>query len=655
MLAQAFACSPQSDAPLPATTPLQSLATSTPAAPSKDTPADARAEYVRSHYTKFEYRIPMRDGVKLFTAVYVPNDASLARRYPILLRRTPYDCAPYGTNRYTAHLAPSAAMEHEGFIFAMQDVRGTHMSEGTFVDVRPESAGAHRGTHSGVDESTDGYDTIDWLVGHVRETNGKVGQWGGSYDGFYASTSAIDSHPALKAVSPQAPIADWFVGDDMHRNGAFNLQEAFTFFYVVGRRRPAPTDVEWDWKLKFGTPDAYEFYRDMGPLAGADAQFLKGDVPFWSDLAAHPNYDEFWKARNVLPQLRNIGAAVLVVGGWYDTEDLYGTLGTYHAIELQNPGVHNTLLMGPWQHGGWLRGAGDKLGDAEFGWPTTDGFMELELAFFKHYLKGGPDPLLPEAMVFETGANRWRQFSSWPPPGTHTERLYFRDHGVLSNEGPAEGADASTFDEYVSDPDKPVPYTESMGQWWSAAYMAEDQRFAARRPDVLVYSTPPLDHDLTLSGPIEADLFVSTTGTDADFVVKVIDENPGRMPGWKDADDESGKKDRGGQQTLVRGEPFRGRFREGLDTPKPFAPGQIATIHFTLNDVFHTFVRGHRLMVQIQSSMFPFIDRNPQTFVANIFDAKASDFVKATHRLYRATATASSIQMHVLPPPPGGE
>jgi uncharacterized protein len=646
-------CADEAPPSAPAIPVSQTPATAAPTVVRADQANDkaaARAQYIRSHYGKTELRVPMRDGVRLFTAVYTPKDASDAKKYPIMLSRTAFQACPYGAERYDKTIGASEAIEREGFIFAWQDVRGQHMSEGEFVHMRPEGSRRVAGT----DESTDAFDTIAWLLDHVPNNNGRVGQWGISYDGYYAATGAIDSHPALKAVSPQAPIADWFVGDDLHRNGAFNLQAAFAALDNLGRPRPAPTDADFEWKTyKFGTPDLYRFFLELGPVSEVDAKHFKGEVPYWKEVVAHPNYDDYWKARNVLPELRNVKAAVLVVGGWYDAEDLYGTLSTYRAIERQNVGISNTLIMGPWQHGGWNHTPGDKLGDVEFGGPTSEKYGELELAFFKHYLKAGPDPRLPEAMVFDSGANQWRQFTSWPPPDARTERLYFRERGALATEAPTAASGAAAFDEYLSDPARPVPYTQELrADSASASYMAEDQRFASRRPDVLVYQTPPLDRDLTVTGPLDAELFVSTTGTDADFVVKLIDVNPARMPGWTDEDDEAFargvKKDRGGQQTLVRGEPFRGRFRDSLEVPKPFVPGEVTTIRFRLNDVFHTFQQGHRVMVQVQSSWFPLIDRNPQTFVPNIFEAKATDFVKATQRVYRSQASASSVQILVL-------
>ncbi len=617
-----------------------------PAQPPKPPdPAAERADYIRSHYTKFEYRIPMRDGVHLFTSVYVPNDATTAKRYPILLLRTPYTVAPYGEDRYKNALGPNAAYEKEGFIFAFQDVRGQHMSEGEFVNMRPQLASKHG--PKDIDESTDTYDTIDWMVKNVPGNNDRVGLWGISYPGFYTSVGAIDSHPALKAVSPQAPISDWF-WDDMHRHGAFNLVLAFNFFSGFGKARPQPTPSE-EWEpFDHGTPDGYQFFLDMGPLSNADSRYFKGGIAFWKDIIAHPNYDDFWKARSLLPHLRNIKAAVLTVGGWYDTEDFYGPLHTYSAIEKQNPGISNMLMIGPWSHGGWQRTDGSSLGDEDFGFATSNTYLEFSLAFFKYHLKGGDKPDLPEALVFETGANRWRRFDSWPPKGVREARLYFQPKESLAFTAPA-GSGPSLFDEFVSDPARPVPYTAEITPNWTKKYMTEDQRFASRRPDVLVYTTEPLEKDLTLAGPLEANLWVSTTGTDADWVVKLVDVNPGKLPGWSKTDAEAGKPNRGGQQTLVRGEPFRGRFRDSYSEPKPFTPGQPTLVHFVINDVFHTFQRGHRVMIQVQSSWFPFIDRNPQTFVPNIFEAQDSDFVRATHRVYRSPPNASFVKVNVLP------
>lgn len=606
---------------------------------------DERAAYIRAHYAKFEYTVPMRDGVALFTSVYVPNDAAEHKRYPILMVRTPYGAGPYGLDRYRRRLGPEASYEKEGFIFVFQDVRGTHMSEGTFVNMRPIH---EKATGKQFDEATDTYDTIEWLLQNVPGHNGRVGQWGISYPGFYAAAGAISGHPALKAVSPQAPIADWFRGDDMHRHGAFNLQLAFSFFSVFGKPRPQPVPDE-EWKpFEFKTPDAYEFYLRQGPVSNIGDKLLEGSIPFWKDITAHPNYDAFWQSRNILPHLKGIRAAMLVVGGWYDTEDLYGPLNIYRSIEEKNPKARNTLVMGPWRHGGWHRGDGDRLGDARFGFATSELFRPLELAFFLQHLKQGKEAHLPEALVFETGANRFRSFDAWPPRATRQARLYLREGGKLSFE---PGDESLAFDEYLSDPNRPVPYTQEISQRWSADYMAEDQRFASRRPDVLVYRSEVLKRDVTLAGPLEAELFVSTTGTDADFVVKLIDENPGELPGFSKNGKRSAGKDRGGQQTLVRGEPFRARFRDSYEEPKALVPSERTTLKFAINDVFHTFQRGHRIMIQVQSSWFPFIDRNPQTYVPNIFEAREEHFIKAFHRVYRGGQAPSALRVRVLDSP----
>ena len=620
------------------------LAPATPAVAAIDSSKDAQAAFVRSHYIKFEYQIPMRDGVKLFTSLYIPSDAGPSRKYPLLMQRTPYSVGPYGADRYKTSLA-NEAFEREGFVFVFQDVRGTHASEGEYVNMRPQKD--DKKEPKDIDESTDTYDTLEWLVKHIPENNGKAGLRGVSYPGFYASSGAIDSHPALAATAPQAPIADWFVGDDMHRNGAFNLQMSFGFFYGFDKVRPKPSFSEdWD-RFDFETPDAYQFFMDVGPLAEAETRHFKSERPFWKDIVTHPNYDEYWKARNLLPHLRNIKAATLVVGGWFDAEDLYGPLQTYAAIEKQNPDTKNSIVMGPWQHGGWHRGKGEKLGDAEFGFETSKTLQDLELAFFKHHLKGGPDPEIPEALVFETGANRFRRFDAWPPAKAKEKKLFLRTKGGLSFDPPGDGE--TDNDEFLSDPAKPVPYTQRMQERQAVEYMTEDQRFASRRPDVLVYEGAPLLQDTTLAGPLGVELWVSTTGTDADWIVKVIDENPGVMPGFSKEDDKKGVVNHGGEQLLIRGEPFRGRFRDGFETPKPFVPGEPAKIKFTLNDVFHTFKRGHRIIIQVQSTWFPYIDRCPQTFVPNMFEAKPSDYIKATHRVYRTKDMPSAITMRLLP------
>jgi putative CocE/NonD family hydrolase len=602
-------------------------------------PDSLRSSYIRSTYKKFEYQIPMRDGVKLFTAVYLPYDDS--KEYPILLVRTPYGVAPYGANVYKEKLGPHFAYEKEGFIFVFQDVRGKYMSEGNFVNMRPHLE--NKPSKTDIDESTDTYDTIEWLLKNIKNHNGRVGQWGVSYPGFYCSAGMINSHPALKAVSPQAPIADWF-WDDVHRHGAFNLNLTFNFFSSFGKKRAGPyteSPASFDHKI----PDAYQFFLDLGPLKNANLFYLNGEINFWNSIIQHPNYDEFWQARNILPHLKNIKAAVMIVGGWFDTEDLYGPLKTYQSVEAQNPGIYNMLVMGPWSHGGWYDSNGSQLGDADFGFKTATWFQEnIDLKFFKNFLKADESGKIdfPEAFIFETGANRWREFEKWPPKSVRRTSLFLHPSGKLDFNPPGEGE--AIFAEYPSDPYKPVPYTKEITNQWAKNYMTEDQRFASQRPDVLVFQTDKLTQDITIAGPLKAKLFVSITGTDADFIVKLIDVFPNEIPS---VEKNSKKWKQGAQQMLIRGEPFRGRFRESYQYPEPFIPQKIYHINYELQDVCHTFKRDHKIMIQVQSSWFPFIDRNPQKFVENIFDAQESDFIKAMHRIYFSKDYPSQIQVGI--------
>ena len=599
---------------------------------------DKLARYIRTNYTKFEYRIPVRDGVKLFTTVYSPNDRS--ETYPILLFRTPYSVRPYGADRYRERLGPYGEMAREGYIFVYQDVRGKYMSEGDFVNMRPHVP--RKKSKTDVDESTDTYDTIEWLLQNVENHNANVGLWGLSYPGFYTSAGMIDSHPALKAASPMAPIADWF-WDDMHHHGAFILPLAFNFFSTFGQPRPEPTTDRAE-RFEHKTPDGYQFFLDLGPLSNANERHFEGEIEFWNEVTEHPNYDEFWQSRNILPHLKNIKCAVMVVGGLFDTEDLYGPLKTYREVEKNNRGIFNVLVMGPWSHGGWLRGKGESLGTADFGFKTATYFKKHGgLTFFRHFLKGEGDAGLPEALIFETGANRWRSFDAWPPGGLKKASFYFMEKGGLGSDPPGEEQDV--HDEYISDPAKPVPYTMEITTRWARDYMVEDQRFAAWRPDVLVYQTGPLEDDLTLAGPVVADLWVSTSGTASDWVVKVVDVFPSETKGL-DRDDE--EVDPGGRQMLVRAEVFRGRFRESYETPKPFVPGEPTRVSFELQDLLHTFKRGHRLMVHVQSTWFPFVDRNPQKYLPNIFKAEEEDFIKVMNRIYRSKKHPSRIQVGVL-------
>jgi uncharacterized protein len=593
---------------------------------------------IQSNYTKHEYRIRMRDGKKLFTAVYSPKDTS--RSYPILLNRTPYSVAPYGVENFPMDLGPSDEFSRDGFIFAYQDVRGRMMSEGDFVNMRPIKD--FKSGPGDVDESSDSYDTIDWLVKNVPNNNGNVGMWGISYPGFYAACGLIDAHPALKAVSPQAPIADWFVGDDFHHNGAFYLAHAFGFLSGFGHTRSKPTKQP-DQYFQFPTPDGYEFYLNLGMLSDADEKYMRGDVSFWDEMMQHGSYDSFWQARNLRPHLKNIRPAVMTVGGWYDAEDLFGTLAVYHSVEDSSPNAFNILVMGPWYHGGWARSEGNLLGSIRFGSDTSVYYRnEIELPFFRHFLKGERIANLPEAYVFATGKNEWQREDRWPPQNTRAQDLFLRTGGRLSWDKPSDESDP--FDEYVSDPQKPVPYINEIATGMTREHMVEDQRFASRRTDVLAYQTDILKQDITLAGPVDPTLHVSTTGTDSDFVVKLIDVFPEDTPDFAPNPEEVRM---GGYQQLVRGEAFRGRFRNSYSNPEPLEPGKITEIRYRMPDVFHTFRKGHRIMVQIQSSWFPLVDRNPQQFV-DIYHAKAGDFRKATQRVYRSRSASSFIMLPIL-------
>lgn len=615
-------------------------------------PAQDRFD-VAENYTKFEYRIPMRDGVRLFTAVYVPKDTS--KTYPFLIQRTPYSVAPYGVDKFRTSLGPSGEFAKDGYLFVYQDVRGRNMSEGTWLEMTPHIA--VKKSPKDVDESTDTYDTIEWLLKNVPNHNGKAGLWGISYPGFYAAAGMIDAHPALKAVSPQAPVTDLFLGDDCFHNGAFMLAANFTFYSYFVERKEGPERPPARTPVDRGTPDGYDFFSSIGPLSNANEKFLKFENPYWNALMNHSTYDEFWQSRAIQRHLKNIAPAVMTVGGWFDAEDPAGPLLVYRETEKNNPKSANFLVIGPWSHGGWSRGEGDRLGFLDFHVKSGKWFREkLQEPFFKYYLKGEGDGKFAEAYVFETGTNRWREFSAWPPAQSQARALYLQEGGKLGWETPASGANA--FDEYLADPNKPVPYVPHTTFGMEGAWETEDQRFASRRPDVLTYQTEVLEEDLTIAGPIGVELHVSTTGTDADFIVKVVDVFPGDYPdnavpkAEGDAATELSRLARrypmGGYQALVRGEPFRGKFRKSMEKPEPFTPGKVEPIRFDLPDIAHTFRSGHRIMVQIQSSWFPMVDRNPQTFV-DIPKAKPEDFKKATQRVYRGGATATKITLPVLP------
>jgi putative CocE/NonD family hydrolase len=599
---------------------------------------------IRSRYTKTVLHIPMRDGVKLFTIVYAPKDTSHA--WPVLMFRTPYGIGSYEENSFPGHLGPNKMFSEEGFIFVYQDVRGRFMSEGEFEDVRPHLD--HKTKPTDIDESTDTYDTIDYVLNQVPGHNGRVGMWGISYPGFYCSAGMINAHPALKAVSPQAPVGDWFF-DDFHHHGAF-MPGAFNFFSRHGRPRPVPTSQK-EPSSDSGPPGGYKFFLELGSMKNIETRYLHGEVKFWTELTQHPNYDSFWAARNILPHLRQVAPAVLNVGGWFDASDFYGTLKTYQAIEKQNTGVTNLLVVGPWRHGGWASSDGERLGNISFGSRTAEFFRtNMELPFFNYHLKEQRDPKLPKAYVFETGRDQWRTFEQWPPGGLRQKSLYVHAQGNLTWEMPTNTANSQSLtaenaDVFVSDPANPVPHTGHMATGQRPEYMTDDQSFAARRPDVLVYQTEPLGQEVTLAGPIVADLLVSTSAGDADWVVKVIDVYP---PDTKELSATAPSQPLAGYQMMIRSEAIRGRFRENYAMPKPFPPNEPIEIHLPLLDVLHTFRIGHRIMVQIQSTWFPLIDRNPQKYVDNIFQANEADFIKATHRVYHNKENATRLRVGVL-------
>jgi hypothetical protein len=609
------------------------------------TPQDSA--WIRENYYKIERYIPMRDGIKLFTTFYVPKDTT--EQHPILLTRTPYSCAPYGEDKWrNFHTGYLRYYMREGYIIASQDVRGRWMSEGQFVDVRPFIKDKKSATD--VDEASDTYDAIDWMVKNVPHNNGKVGVFGISYPGFYSTMAAASAHPALKAVSPQAPVTDWFMGDDFHHNGAFFQMDGWAFYSSFGKPRPHPTTVG-PTGFDYYTKDNYKWYLETGALK--NIMKLTGDsIAFWKDLYAHPNRDAWWQARNARVAMYNIKPVMLVVGGLYDAEDCFGAWNLYKAIKAQSPATNSHLVMGPWYHGEWASNDGTHLGNVQWGSNTSAWYQNnIEIPFFNYYLKGkGAEPKLPAATVFFSGANEWHQFDQWPPRASQEQPIYLQADGTLGWEAPKT---RSSFSEYISDPAHPVPYTEDVHFFRTREYMTDDQRFASRRTDVLTFQTPVLQEDLTLAGPVVADLKVSLSSTDADFVVKVIDVFPDdfsytpKGPVPVRSHDNAATYPMGGYQMLVHGEVMRGRFRESFETPKPFAPGKVETVKFAVPDVAHVFRKGHRLMIQIQSSWFPLVDRNPQKFV-DIYTASDSDFQKETIRVFHDADHSSKIILPVL-------
>lgn len=600
--------------------------------------------WIRENYYKIERYIPMRDGIKLFTSIYIPKDTT--ELHPILMRRTPYSCAPYGENNFQAFWNGYLRYYlRENYIYVVQDVRGKWMSEGEFMDVRPFNKNK-KGNET--DEASDTYDAIDWLVKNVPYNNSRVGTFGISYPGFYTTMTAASNHPALKAASPQAPVTDWFIGDDFHHNGAFFPMDGFVFYASFGKPRPKPTTIGSP-GFNFTIRDNYKFYLQTATLKNL-ARLMGDSIKFWHEMYQHPNYDNWWKARNARVAMYNIKPAMLTVGGLFDAEDCWGAWNLYKAIEKQSPGTDNKIVMGPWSHGQWASQNGIQMGNIQFGSNTSHWYQNnIELPFFNYHLKGKGDlSKLKEATIFISGENSWKQFSQWPPAEKVERDLYLHSGGKLSWDKPTTGG---RFSEYISDPAHPVPYTEDVHHSRTSAYMTDDQRFASRRPDVLVFETGVLDTDVTVTGPIIADLLTSISTTDADFVVKLIDVFPDNFRYPTDIAGAGrpggGSYPMNGYQMLVRGEIFRGRYRNSFENPEAFKPNKIERVKFELPDVAHTFKKGHRLMIQIQSSWFPLADRNPQQFV-NIYQAEEKDFVKSVIRIYHEGNNASKIILPVL-------
>ena len=576
-----------------------------------------------------EVMIPARDGVKLHTTIFVPKGAQ--GPLPIIFTRTPYGIAHAG-NALGGYYR---AFANDGYIFAFQDIRGRYTSEGQFVMLRPPR---QRGDPKAIDESTDAYDTIDWLLAHVPNNDGRVGMLGISYPGWLTLMAMLDPHPALKAASPQASPADMFLGDDFHHNGAFRLSYGFEYAARMETSKQQET-------FEFDRYDTFQWYLDLGPLANVNTKHLHGKIPTWNDFVAHPNYDAFWQRQGAAPYLTRVTVPTLTVAGWWDQEDFYGPLKIYELLEPHDSGHVNSLVVGPWNHGGWAGPAGDKLGAIDFGSPASRYFQDSILApWFAHFLKDRGEPRQPEAITFEAGANQWRSWDAWPPrQGTTERRLYFQPGGRLSFDAPTR---ANAFDSYVSDPAHPVPYRHRpipatytpQGSGWPV-WLVEDQRFVDDRPDVLTWQTEPLTEDVTIAGAITAKLFVATTGTDGDWIVKLIDVYPEDYP--KDSK-------LAGWQLMVANDVFRARFRNSFEKPAPLTPGQVTPLTIDLHSQDYRFLKGHRIMVQVQSSWFPLIDRNPQTFVPNIFEARASDYRPATVRVYRSARWPSSIEVPVV-------
>jgi len=608
--------------------------------------------YVADNYTKQEVTIAMRDGTRLHTTIYSPKDTS--KEYPILMQRTPYSSAPYGAEKMKTKIGPNIHLMKEGNIVVYQDVRGRWMSEGVYDNMR---AYIPNKTAKQADEVSDTYDTIDWLINNVKNNNGNVGTWGISYPGHYATVSVIEAHPALKAASPQACIGDFFF-DDFHHNGAF-LLSYFRAISLFGTYKDTPTDSAWYSFPKMESKDQYQFFLDKGPLKNLNEyfQYEKLDVKtaenkdrvddyFWKEIIEHPNYDSVWQSKGIIQHLDKVPSSVatMIVGGWFDAEDLYGPLETYKTIEKNGKDNYNTLVFGPWDHGKWARaGVENYVGNYYFGDSISLKFQsEIETKFFNHFLKGNGDKNsgLPEAYVFDSGKKEWKSYDAWPPENVVKENWFLnRDQGL------AQQHDGKLTREikFTSDLKHPVPYSEDIKTVFTPRkYMTDDQRFAARRPDVLVFETEVLTDDFTLAGDILAKLKVATTGSSADWIVKVIDVHPDNLEETNDKLQDHLKMSN--YHLMVRSEVLRGRFRNSFEHPEPFVPNKKTDVNIKLQDVFHTFKKGHKMQIQVQSTWFPLIDLNPQTYVENIYKADEKDFKNQTHTVF----TDSSIEFSVL-------
>jgi putative CocE/NonD family hydrolase len=586
-------------------------------------------------FTKTDAMIAARDGVKLHTEIYSPRDSS--KPLPIIFERTPYGLAD-DAKGYSRALARFTDMIPDNYIIVLQDIRGRYGSEGQFVMQHPVRDPQDP---KAIDEGTDTYDTIDWLVKNVPNNNGRVGLMGISYGGWLTVMGMLEPHPALKAVSEQASPADMFLGDDFHHNGAFRLSYGFEYSTMM---ETGKTNFKFDFDLF----DTYEWYLRLGALSNANAKYIHGTLPTWNDFVAHPNYDSFWKSEAMPYILKKATVPNLNVAGWWDQEDAYGPMKIYELLEKNDPNHLNYLVAGPWNHGGWARSSGSSLGAIPFGSDTSLYFRQkIEAPWFAYWLKDQGSLPLKEALLFQTGSNQWTPFDAWPPKEALQRELYFHENGKLSFDPPQSGS-AESFDSYVSDPAHPVPYrhrpidmtypTDHPGGWYT--WLVEDQRFVDNRPDVLTWQTDTLTEDLTLAGKVTAKLFASTTGSDSDWVVKLIDVYPESYPqDWKLS----------GYELMIADEVFRGRFRNSFEKPEPITPNAVTPFTIDLHTANHVFKKGHRVMVQVQSTWFPIIDRNPQKFVPNIFEAKESDYQKTTQHIYRSKESPSGVVLSVLP------